>query len=161
MAKKFGKRLDKIEKRLDDLEKVPSVASIEQRVEDKLKNVLPQVGQYLEQQIGGRQFTAHVKRAMNEVFNTSSRSDAQLAKEVAQQVCEVELRSVRKDIAELEDAIKEVRASAQKAVQGTEFTEHLAHETERWNEVNRALGQIEGMLHGVRDRMSGRGGSQR
>jgi HPt (histidine-containing phosphotransfer) domain-containing protein len=60
---------------------------------------------------------------------------------------------VRKEVDRLARDLERLQTAVAGAASGAELAEYIAAEAERWNEVHRSLGQIEGMLNGVRDRM--------
>lgn len=60
---------------------------------------------------------------------------------------------VRKEVERLSRDLEKLGTTVAGAASGAELAEYIAAEAERWNEVHRSLGQIEGMLNGVRDRM--------
>lgn len=60
---------------------------------------------------------------------------------------------VRKEVERLSRDLERLGVTVSGAASGADLAEYIAAEAERWNEVHRSLGQIEGMLNGVRDRI--------
>lgn len=63
---------------------------------------------------------------------------------------------MRRDLDRLERELREARSIADAATPGGVFAEHLGSEADRWNEVHRALGQIEGSLTLIRGKIRDR-----
>jgi hypothetical protein len=78
-----------------------------------------------------------------------------IAHKVAREEIAASCQSCRRELDRLDREIQAVRGLAEGATPGGAFAEHLGAEADRWNEVHRSLGQIEGALTAIRGRMKG------
>lgn len=147
MARKFGKRFKKLEERVEELEGLR-------------EKILREVGAQFDQREAS--LDDRIQRSVHSTMARTSSVDIQsgrlAGREAGLEVARATLSEVRRDIARIEAELKEVRTTAEAATPDDSFTEHVAAEAGRWQDVHRSLGQIEGMIGAVNDRLRLRGG---
>lgn len=97
-------------------------------------------------------FDQRVRNVYRGLIGRTSVADATATKQLVIDA----LRPLHRDLERLEVEVKAATQLAASCARESEFADHVTAEAERWAEVHRALGQIEGMLEGVRDRMRNR-----
>lgn len=130
MLRKKGKELDALKERV-------AVLEVAQQVTREASGNLDD------------NFDERTRRIVLAIMQRASRGDAVATRQLIAEA----LKPIERDIGRVENELKAVKKLAGEAAQESQLAEHISAEAERWAEVHRALGQIEGMLEGVRDRM--------
>lgn len=162
----FKKRLDKMETRtkaLRDRLIALETAKLTDRVVDLEKlfpNVVKETGALFDEQ--HEKLDHNAREAVARAVARATSSDLGAAKEAARQEAQAVVRlslsqevgrevahhlalktePIQRELAALRRQLDELKGCVSKG----EFTEHIANEHDRWGEIQRTLGQIEGML---------------
>lgn len=136
MGRRFAKRIATLEAKVAALEKL--VEGLERGLEDRLRRHLDRKDRGSQREIVD--VRAYVRKVATDI-----------AKEEVASVC----TTTQRDIDRIDRELRAVRAIADGSTPGGTFAEHLGSEADRWNEVHRTLGQIEGTLTAIRGRLKG------
>lgn len=151
----FKKRLTAIETSLEKLTEAGKERDARlTKLDELFPRIISETGKVFDEE--REEIDRRAKEAVNRAVARATSTDLGAAKEAARQAAQAEVRKTLPDevrhavqLAGL-DAIKRdletLRSIAEKAASDEEFAEHVAAEAERWGELQRTLGQIEGML---------------
>jgi predicted translin family RNA/ssDNA-binding protein len=155
MGRRFAKRLATLEKRanelatkvgelsgkVDGLDRLLSAGALRDAIDARVRAVLDK--------------RERLRDSQREVVVDQKEFIRGIAHQVAREEIAASCATCRRELDRLDREVQSVRTLVEGATPGTAFAEHLGAEADRWNEVHRSLGQIEGALTAIRGRMKG------
>lgn len=148
MGKRFARRLDTVEKhvaelaaKVEGLDRLLGAGALRQAIDERIRTAFDK--------------RERLRDSQREVIVDQKEFIRGIAHKVAREEIERSCAACRRDFDRLEREIGAVRSLAEGATPGGAFAEHLGSEADRWNEVHRTLGQIEGALTSIRVRIKG------